>query len=210
VTILLLTAVITQIPSANLVGAWETRPTTLPFDTTRAKFTLLFSGMNRRNDYGSENHNLNQRQSSALSRDIVDRGFRFGKQNNFVNDSFGSVAYPQNQQYYPYQNENGITWDDADRRQQELRFEQIELESRLNEIRQEQTHWMQQQSQTERGSQYFPSRLPPPAPVDIHNKNLEKILHQNKLWKQQRLQYDPDCFRKLGSGHAPTYLWIGT
>jgi hypothetical protein len=56
----------------------------------------------------------------------------------------------------------------------------------------------------------FPPTALAPARVDRNNKNLEKILYQNQQWKQQRLQADPDCFERLGSGHAPTYLWIGT
>lgn len=41
------------------------------------------------------------------------------------------------------------------------------------------------------------------------DKNLDNIFQQNKEWKESRLAEDPNFFSTLGSGHKPSYLWIG-
>lgn len=41
------------------------------------------------------------------------------------------------------------------------------------------------------------------------DKNLENIFAQNKAWKESKLEKDPEFFSNLGSGHSPSYLWIG-
>jgi carbonic anhydrase len=41
------------------------------------------------------------------------------------------------------------------------------------------------------------------------DKNLENIFAQNKVWKESKLEKDPNFFSNLGSGHSPSYLWIG-
>jgi carbonic anhydrase len=41
------------------------------------------------------------------------------------------------------------------------------------------------------------------------DKNLDNIFAQNKVWKESKLEKDPDFFSNLGSGHSPSYLWIG-
>jgi hypothetical protein len=41
------------------------------------------------------------------------------------------------------------------------------------------------------------------------DKDITNIYVQNQIWKQQKLDEDKDFFNKLGSGHAPDYMWIG-
>ena len=38
---------------------------------------------------------------------------------------------------------------------------------------------------------------------------ISNIFEANKRWKYGKLAEDPRFFDKLGSGHAPKYLWIG-
>lgn len=42
-----------------------------------------------------------------------------------------------------------------------------------------------------------------------HDRDLTNIYIQNQIWKQGKLDEDKDFFKKLGSGHAPDYMWIG-
>jgi carbonic anhydrase len=39
---------------------------------------------------------------------------------------------------------------------------------------------------------------------------ISNIFEANKRWKYGKLAEDHEFFDKLGSGHAPKYLWIGT
>ena len=41
------------------------------------------------------------------------------------------------------------------------------------------------------------------------DKDLENLLAQNKAWKESKLAKEPQFFSNLGSGHSPSYLWIG-
>lgn len=41
------------------------------------------------------------------------------------------------------------------------------------------------------------------------DKDLKNVLNQNKEWKQNIVADDPSYFDELGSGHNPSYLWIG-
>jgi hypothetical protein len=41
------------------------------------------------------------------------------------------------------------------------------------------------------------------------DKDITNIYVQNQIWKQQKLEEDENFFKKLGSGHAPDYMWIG-
>ena len=36
-----------------------------------------------------------------------------------------------------------------------------------------------------------------------------QLFHNNKKWVQQKLNENPDYFKKLSAGQAPDYLWIG-
>lgn len=47
------------------------------------------------------------------------------------------------------------------------------------------------------------------SPLPTPTKNIENIFEQNEQWIRSKLEDDPDFFNKLGSGHNPTYLWIG-
>ena len=38
---------------------------------------------------------------------------------------------------------------------------------------------------------------------------ISNIYEANKRWKYGKLAEDHEFFEKLGSGHAPKYLWIG-
>jgi carbonic anhydrase len=38
---------------------------------------------------------------------------------------------------------------------------------------------------------------------------ISNIFEANQRWKFGKLGEDPEFFDKLGSGHAPKYLWIG-
>lgn len=40
-------------------------------------------------------------------------------------------------------------------------------------------------------------------------ESLEKLLHANKAWVQEKLEADPDFFQRLVDGQQPEYLWIG-
>jgi hypothetical protein len=41
------------------------------------------------------------------------------------------------------------------------------------------------------------------------DKSIANIYAQNQIWKNSKLDKDKDYFNKLGSGHAPDYMWIG-
>jgi hypothetical protein len=41
------------------------------------------------------------------------------------------------------------------------------------------------------------------------DKMITNIWEANKKWKYGKLAEDHEFFDKLGSGHAPKYLWIG-
>jgi hypothetical protein len=41
------------------------------------------------------------------------------------------------------------------------------------------------------------------------DKSISNIFEANVRWKYHKLSQDPKFFEKLGSGHAPKYLWIG-
>jgi hypothetical protein len=41
------------------------------------------------------------------------------------------------------------------------------------------------------------------------DKSIANIYAQNQIWKDSKLDKDKDYFNKLGSGHAPNYMWIG-
>lgn len=41
------------------------------------------------------------------------------------------------------------------------------------------------------------------------DKDLADILQQNLEWIDEMKAEDPAFFDKLGSGHKPTYFWIG-
>ena len=38
---------------------------------------------------------------------------------------------------------------------------------------------------------------------------LQELLQKNKIWADQRINEDPDFFRRLADGQQPGYLWIG-
>ena len=46
-------------------------------------------------------------------------------------------------------------------------------------------------------------------PKILVDKEISNIFQQNKEWKDRKEREDPDYFKKLGSGHHPTYMWIG-
>ncbi len=39
--------------------------------------------------------------------------------------------------------------------------------------------------------------------------NIEKLLLENKAWAQEKLEENPDYFKKLAALQTPEYLWIG-
>ncbi|MFM1772116.1 MAG: hypothetical protein RLZZ71_1258 [Bacteroidota bacterium] len=39
--------------------------------------------------------------------------------------------------------------------------------------------------------------------------NIDKLLLENKAWAQERLEENPDYFKKLAAIQTPEYLWIG-
>jgi hypothetical protein len=41
------------------------------------------------------------------------------------------------------------------------------------------------------------------------DKSIANIYEQNQIWKNTKLDEDKDFFKKLGSEHAPDYMWIG-
>ena len=41
------------------------------------------------------------------------------------------------------------------------------------------------------------------------SQNFNKIFENNKLWIEKKLGEDADFFKKLASGQAPDYLYIG-
>ena len=50
-------------------------------------------------------------------------------------------------------------------------------------------------------------RLPPKV---LDNKGLDYIFENNVQWRKQKVIEDKDFFKKLGSTHAPEYMYIGT
>lgn len=40
-------------------------------------------------------------------------------------------------------------------------------------------------------------------------KSYNKLLLENKAWAQERIQHDPDYFKRLSSLQTPEFLWIG-
>lgn len=51
----------------------------------------------------------------------------------------------------------------------------------------------------------------PHARVGVRpDKDIQSIYRKNQEWKEGKLEEDPEFFNKLGSGHSPDYMWIGT
>jgi carbonic anhydrase len=40
-------------------------------------------------------------------------------------------------------------------------------------------------------------------------KSYDKLLLENKAWAQERIQEDPDFFKRLAALQTPEFLWIG-
>ena len=55
-------------------------------------------------------------------------------------------------------------------------------------------------------SQTALSALPP---KDTDNKGLDGLFSANKEWIKQKKSEDPEFFNKLGTTHAPDFMWIG-
>jgi carbonic anhydrase len=41
------------------------------------------------------------------------------------------------------------------------------------------------------------------------DRDMTNIFKANRRWKAEKEAEDPEFFTKLGSGHSPTYMWIG-
>ena len=41
------------------------------------------------------------------------------------------------------------------------------------------------------------------------NVHVRNILRNNREWVKDQIKLDPDCFKKLGKGQRPKYLYFG-